>query len=314
MAHPELGEPGHRCPQGMKESPRRARSGLPCPSQSLQAHHGARAGKAPSSHSSCSGSAASLTEPRPHSPHGSPLHVRHFKPCPPARATSESLHHRFFFPAAGFLPPLPPTCTVFCLYFSFFFIVGAIIWGFFTVSNTHCSKISPPPPSLSGSRRRRFKSRFPTAGRIINYRGGFPALPPRPPRRKKKRKKGSGVAPRGGAGGAEPPSLPGRRRPFCGVKPRARAVPPHFLVAAGRDGRSLRFAPASGRPSDPEVGAAPCGPRGFFPYALELSSSLDSPCGVRRVALRAAPAADPPSTPQVSSLRPPPPLGGSCPP
>lgn len=110
VAHPELAGPRRLprapLPAGMKESPQRARSELPGPSQPPQSHDGAQAGKARSSHSRTALAkpeprAGSLTEPRPHSPHGSPLHVRHFKPCPPARATSDSLHHRFFFFSRG---------------------------------------------------------------------------------------------------------------------------------------------------------------------------------------------------------------------
>lgn len=136
------------------------------------------------------------------------------------------------------------------------------------VFNTHCSKISPPPPSPSGSRRRRFNSHFPTAGRIINLEGDSPRS--LRDHLGEKKEKGIGGRSRGAAGGAVQRFLPGRHRPFCGVKPRARAVPSHFLVAAGRGGRSWRFAPALGRPSDPEVGAAPCGPRGFPICAVAL--------------------------------------------
>lgn len=166
----------------MKESPRRDRSGLPGPSKPPQAHSGARAGKAPSSHSSCSGrtaltelgpNAGSLTEPRPHCPHGSPLHVRHFKPSPPAPATRDSLHHRSFFPRRGFLAPLPPTHPHTALPLFFFYCYYYCL-GFFTAFNTHCSKIPPPPPSPSGSRRRRFNSHFPTTGRIINLEADSP--------------------------------------------------------------------------------------------------------------------------------------------
>lgn len=143
VAHPELAGPRRLprapLPAGMKESPQRARSELPGPSQ---AHSRARAGKARSSHSRTAlakpePSAGSLTEPRPHSPHGSPLHVRHFKPCPPARATSDSLHHRFFFfPAERVCRP-SPSLTQMALPSFLLFIVAAIVWGFFLHFSTH---------------------------------------------------------------------------------------------------------------------------------------------------------------------------------
>lgn len=181
------GFPGQRCPQdGEKpaESPLRAVR----PLRAATAHSGAQAGTAPSSHSSCSGrtavaqprpSAACLTEPQPRSPHGSPPASAILnRPRPPA--TSLHFTIAFFFSRGGGLSPLAFPYTTCSAPVSFFFliiiVVIAIVWDFFffTFINTHCSKISPPPPSPSGSRQRSFNSHFPNTGRIINLERDSP--------------------------------------------------------------------------------------------------------------------------------------------
>lgn len=156
-------------------------------------------------------------------------------------------------------------------------------------------------------------------------------------RRKKKKTKTrlpSGRPPPGeGRGGA---ARAGRRFPFrvavghfVALSRRARAAPRSFPRSSGQGRPSLALRLRSGLrpppPRSPEVGA--CASLSVedpaaFPYALQLSSFLDSagpplrrpPSGVRRFPLRAAPSPDSPPFPRVSSPQPPPPLGGYCPP